>query len=330
MKPTALALTIAACAFGASTLYLSMQLHDERLQSDKLAAETRALNARIAELEKVRADRRFTAVNPFAARPSRDPPKGHAGDDNPAAAIENAVERVAISPPHHNDAFLNKMMRSQVRAHHKKLYADVGTLLGLSKDEAGKLIDLLTDQQLEAMNPLDGASTQQDLLSRMEEKRRQDQAQIAELIGADNAQKLEDFQRSLPARQELDMLARQLDGADTPLSDDQQKRLLTLITEELKRTPAPTMSDTGSLQDFSRAYMTWQEDYEANVAAQVRNVLNSDQLATFDEYQSWQRQMRSQMGVVHAGSDMMFTTAAPAVSMDIAVAPPPARETPRK
>jgi hypothetical protein len=330
MKPTALALTIAACAFGASTLYLSMQLHDERLQSDKLAAETRALNARIAELEKARADRQFTAVNPFAVRPSRDPPKGQAGDDGPAAAIENAVERVALNAPHRNDEILNKMMRAQVRAHHKQLYADVGALLGLSKDEAGKLIDLLTDQQLDVMNRWDGAGSQQDLIRRMEEKKRQDQAQIAELIGADKAEKLEDFQQSLPARQELDMLARQLDGADTPLSDEQLKRLLAVITDERKRIPPPTMSDTSSLGDYSKTYMDWQDNYEENVAAQVRNVLNSDQLATFDEYQSWQRQMRSQMGVVHAGSDMMFTTAAPAVSMDIAVAPPPARETPRK
>ena len=55
---------------------------------------------------------------------------------------------VAINAPRRRDEVFNKMMRAQIRAHHKQLYADVGAQLGLSKDEASKLIDLLTDQQL--------------------------------------------------------------------------------------------------------------------------------------------------------------------------------------
>ena len=99
-------------------------------------------------------------------------------------------------------------------------------------------------------------------LRQMDEKKRQDKAQIAELIGPDKAKTLEEYQRSMPARQELEMLARQLDGADTPLNDDQQKRLLAVITEERKRTPSPTMSDGTSVEDFAKAYMKWQADYE--------------------------------------------------------------------
>lgn len=330
MKSTTLGLLIAAAAFAASTVYLSVQLHDERLQADKLAVETRALNARIAELEKRRGERQFAAMNPFAPVPPGGQSMGRVHNEEPSAASDNAVESVAIDAPPHRDEFFNKMMRAQIRAHHKQLYADVGALLGLSKDEASQLINLLTDQQLAVMKTWEGTTNPQEQLRQMDEKKRQDQAQIAELIGADKAEKLEEFQRSMPARQELDMLARQLDGADTPLNEDQQKRLLAVLTEERKRTPSPTMADGTSVEDFSKAYMKWQADYEESVASQVRSVLNSDQLATFDEYQDWQRQMRSQMGVVHAGSTVTFAGAAPAVSMDVAVAPPPDKEKQRK
>src|SRR5687768_3083576 len=67
MKPTALSLAIAAAALGASSLYLSLQLHEERARADELATETRALHARIAEFEKIRPERRVAGANPFSA-----------------------------------------------------------------------------------------------------------------------------------------------------------------------------------------------------------------------------------------------------------------------
>jgi len=52
MKTSGLSLSIAVLAFGASTIYLAMELSKERAHSEQLADATRALNARIAELEK--------------------------------------------------------------------------------------------------------------------------------------------------------------------------------------------------------------------------------------------------------------------------------------
>ena len=57
MKASIWGLLVAALAFGASTIYLSMQLREERAQAEKFAEATRALNARIAELEKAREQR---------------------------------------------------------------------------------------------------------------------------------------------------------------------------------------------------------------------------------------------------------------------------------
>ena len=55
MKPTILGLMIAAAAFGASTIYLAVQLDEERTRATQVLAESRALQARIAELEILRA-----------------------------------------------------------------------------------------------------------------------------------------------------------------------------------------------------------------------------------------------------------------------------------
>ena len=56
MKPSMLALLIAAGAFGASTIYLGVQLKNEREQADAFAEQARTLSARLAELDKVRAE----------------------------------------------------------------------------------------------------------------------------------------------------------------------------------------------------------------------------------------------------------------------------------
>jgi hypothetical protein len=49
-----LALVIAAGAFAASTIYLGVQLREERERAAEVLAQSRALEARVAELEKAR------------------------------------------------------------------------------------------------------------------------------------------------------------------------------------------------------------------------------------------------------------------------------------
>jgi hypothetical protein len=339
MKPIALSLAIAAAAFGASTLYLSLQLHQERLQADELATQSRELHARIAELEATRAGRDMAGANPFS--PVMTPPGSRTGrhahvEETPAVEAD-LMNGVDFNAPPRSEEFFNKMMRSQVRAHNKQLYLDIGARLGLSKDDANKLIDLLTEQQLHtgmSWNDLTGPDSAWQLMA---EKERQNKAQIAELIGTDKANSFAEYQQSLPARQELDMLARQLDGADAPLTEEQQKRLIDVFVEERLRIPAPTLTDATSLEEHTKASLTWQANYEENVASRTRAILNSEQLSTYNEYREWHTQMRTQMGEVHAGgihpvpgkTGVMFTTSMPAVSADLVVELP-AEERSRK
>ncbi|MEO8018244.1 MAG: hypothetical protein ABI769_10550 [Pseudomonadota bacterium] len=341
MKASVLGLLIATVAFGASTVYLTLQLREERAQADKVADAMLALNARIAGLEKARSERHFATANPFAAAmsPGGPPPDQTFRAEQKSVPEGQVAESVTINaPPPRNAETFQRMMRKQVRARNKQLYADVGVRLGLDKDEANKLIDLLTEQQIQDRRSWGESTGTEDMLRQLQDKQREDKTKIADLIGDDKAKSLEEYQQSLPARLELDMLARQFDGADSPLNEEQQKRLLAVLVDERTRSPAPKMAEATSIEEYSKAYDAWQSDYDESVASQARAIFNPEQLATFHEYSEWQQQMRSQMSAmgggrvlrVPGGPSLMYPTSATIVNADLAIASPAPADKPRK
>jgi hypothetical protein len=102
----------------------------------------------------------------------------------------------------------------------------------------------------------------------MEDARRDDQAEIDAFLGASKAAALRDYQDTIPARQEMEQITRQLEGADANLSEDQQKRLLAALIEERKRVPMPQMSDNTTPEEYTKAYSDWQNDYNERIEAQ--------------------------------------------------------------
>jgi hypothetical protein len=323
MKTSALSLAIAVLAFGASTIYLAVQLREERAHSEQLADATLALNARIAELEKARGANRlavngtFGSINlpPGATSNAQLPQPSAAAEGQPGGRATAAMNQTIFMPQ--GEAF-QKMMRAQMRAQNKQMYADVGTQLDLSREDVKKLIDLLTDQQ--SMGPgIPGDVTNPAERQRLvEDAMRENKAKIANLLGPEKLQSFEEYQQSIPARQELDVLVRQIEGSDAaPLNNDQRKRLLAALTEERKRIPLPQFPPGTDHGEFAKAYSDWQADYNARLAAQARNILNSEQYAAYDDYQQWQREMNEQMNRarIQNGGDgnMTFTTTAPGV-----------------
>jgi outer membrane murein-binding lipoprotein Lpp len=309
MKTSGLSLAIAVLAFAASTIYLAVQLSEERAHSEQLVDATRALNARIAELEKGRDDRRFAMNGTFGSANLPPGAMQNAQLPPPPAASEwqsDAQAAVGVNgsfTPPQSEAF-QKMMRAQLRSYNKQMYADVGAQMGLTREEVNKLIDLLTDQQSGGLAIPDGVTDPVEIQRLMEEASRENKAKIASLLGPEKLESLEDYQRSLPARQELDMVARQIEGSDAaPLNEDQRKRLLAALIEERKRIPSPqfpTGTGTGTAadaNDFAKTYSEWQADYNARVAAQARGILNTEQYTAYDDYVKWQKEMNEQMHI---------------------------------
>jgi hypothetical protein len=321
MKTSGLSLSIAVLALGASTIYLAMQLSEERAHSGELATETRALNARIAELEKARAGFRHVTSGTFAradAAPGTSigavlPPPSAASSESRAAVVGPGGATVmngAAMP--HSEAF-QKMMRAQLRAQNKQLYADAGTQLGLSLEDASKLVDLLTEQYAGGIGIAEDSMNPQERARLMNEVRRETDAKIAGLLGPERLKLLEQYQQTIPARQELDSLAHQIEGSDAAsLSDDQRKRLLTALVDEKNRIPAPNYSRGTTGEDYRKAYFDWQDDYNTRVAAQFRSILNAEQYAAYDQYQQWQNEMNAQMRMA-SGPDgsVIYSAVAP-------------------
>jgi hypothetical protein len=308
MKALNLSLLVALAALASSAIFLWSELQNERAHAAELEARTADLNLRIAGFERshaVPAHRRVPAANTFGA--SGKPP---------AADADQKSDRPQMSPwsmgpaPQRSEA-MQKMMRAQNRAHNKRMYADVGAALGLTREQSNKLIDLITDQQTGGLQPLDEGEDPEAFQTAWAEKQRRLQGEIAELIGADKVATLEEYQKSLPARSELEMLSRQLEGYDAPLNEDQRKKLLKVMTEERERVPAPDYVDGVDLQAFQKTRTAWDDDYNARVAAQARGILDTEQLNAYTEYQQAQKDMRAQFATMMPAGPRRMIQGAP-------------------
>ena len=296
MKSPILGLALSTVAFGASSIYLWTQLDDQRAQADAVRKANADLTARIADLEKRRAD-------VFEQRMGSPPGIGAARSEAAVASavlppppdgkqVWTAMNRDVHTAPPMPEAML-KMMRANVRAQNKRMYFDLQSKLGLTDDQTSDLFDLLADQQTVGLK---GPRTQDPEAARAywEAEQAKRKAAIDDLLGPGKAAQFAEYQKSMPARSELMMISQQLEGVETPLNDSQRSRLLDVLVDERDRIPVPTPAEGTSPEDSRKAYDDWQTDYEKRVADAARGILTTEQLNTYNEYQQWQREMRQQ------------------------------------
>jgi len=319
MKVSMLGLALSTVAFGASTIYLWQQLEDERARTAEVLAASKELNARIVELEKARAEfaqRRFGGPGTFdgslAAQGGPGPDKGPPPPSAEAGKASFATGTIASGqrPPEMPPAMI-KMMRAQMRQQNKRTYFDLQESLGISEEQANKLIDIITDQQADglsmARNNLDPAQQQ----AQWEAAREKQKNDITDLLGPTKAAQFDELQKSMPARMELQGLAQQFESVEAPLTSDQNKRMLAAMTEERDRVPWPAAAAGASQEELAKTYGDWQNDYEERVASRVRGILTPTQLTTYNEYQQWQKDMREQFAA--QGMPRMRGNVAPAM-----------------
>lgn len=309
MKPSAWGLFVAAAAFGASTIYLGMQLREERRRAEQFLEESQALNARIAALESLReaaygAPPAVPESGSTALAAAATDPVAEAGKQaQPPAAVGLPAAEAGVPRPRERSAAAQKMLLSQVRGNNRRLYADVGAKLGLDRESTQQLIDLITEQQVSTLDRvrearLDPAVT--DPRQTFEKVQQENLAQIAALIGADKMEPFRAYQETLPARQEVEALQRQLEGQDSGLSAEQRQRMITALSEERSRVPMPKLAEAATREQYLQALSQWQADYSARAEARAGSILTSEQLAEFSEYQQWSREMREQAALRQA------------------------------
>ena len=118
---------------------------------------------------------------------------------------------------------------------------------------------------------------------------------MSALIGAGKMDEYKAYQETIPSRQEVDMLSRQLEASDASLSSDQRDRMVAALAEERKRVPSPKMSESVSREEYNKAMAAWQDDYNQRAATRAGSILSSEQQSTYSEFQQWGREMRQQM-----------------------------------
>jgi hypothetical protein len=220
------------------------------------------------------------------------------------ALVVAAPKGVALPPGSapSRDAASMQVVRSQMHALNSRLYADVGAQLGLTRDEASKLIDLLTDQQVDRLKG------ERDIADSSA------QSAIADLLGGANAAALAEYQKTLPERHELLAIAGQLEGAGVALTAQQSTRLLAVLADERQRIPEPAPDSTPveSTQEFN----DWQAGHTERVATQARVILSSSQWAVFESYQRELTEQRERLNSLSSrpgqpGAPVNYTDADP-------------------
>jgi hypothetical protein len=332
MRAPILGLAIGTVAFASSSIYLWQQLRVERDHAAQVEKTTQELKARVAELEKVRigfAPRREAGSAGFVSGSFRAGESVALPAAPPSAAAKSGEPEQAVWTVHRQEPSpaMKKMMRMQMRASNKRLYADIGDRLGLNKDATNKLIDLLTDQQTSGMDFVLPGEDPAEVARHSEQMRRDNEMAINDLIGVDKAMALKDYQQTIPARMDVENLVRQLESNDVRVSEEQRKKLVDIYIEERARVPYPEPYEGIEPEAFGKSMAAWQDDYEKRVSAEAGRILDSNQLAAYNEIQQWHREMRAQItpvsaGGMHlrrgvAGNAVMFSTAAPAIAVDV-------------
>ena len=294
MKVPVLGLALTTAAFAGTSLYLRQQLEEEQARTAQMGQTVLALNSRIAALEKSRVMSHAMNSGTFSFPGPGSPASAVAATTGGKVQISEDRPVWTVGRPDSSPAF-QKMMRNQIRASTRRQYADVGEKLGLGKEKTASLIELLAEQQAE--QAVDGPEFQEsaDAHREFEQKQREQELAISNLIGPEKALELKEYQESLPARMELDMLARQLEDNGAPLSEAQRKQLVDVVIEERKRVPMPEYVDGMDQREYARTASAWRDEYEKRVAAEAGHILNAEQLESYNDIQQMQKDLREHL-----------------------------------
>jgi hypothetical protein len=296
MKAGVLGLVISVVAFAGSSVYLWQQLREQRALGAEVTAANEALKARLAELERRGGGWNRLAQADIHGNAKLAGPRGEVVATLPAPPADSNAHGAATQPLKsfrtEPTPAMQRMMRNQMRANHRRMYGDFVKQMGWSSDQANEFYDLLTDQW--SSPGMFGDTDPEQHRLKAEEHHRKMQAKLNDLLGSQNRQAWDDYQQTLAARGEVDMLARQLEGVDLVLSADQRQKLVGALAEEQKRVPQPDYSNYGDADLYTKAMAEWHADYAERTAQRARGILDADQTAAFDEYQQWQKEMREQ------------------------------------
>jgi hypothetical protein len=291
MRNTTLVLGAFTATFAAASVYLGLQLGaardelavmEQRRATDQariqqLEAEFQALEAVLASIEDPGA---APVPPPPALANSREVAKAPPAPGMPAPApAAQRRSNIEDTPAAQN----NRRLQQEIRL--RRRYAEMPEALGLEAAQADKLYDLLAEYRIAEYE--EGRPYEGDRLGRQSVEnatRRERDAAIEALLGPDKAAEFQSFEKSIPARMQVNRIGESMAAASVPLSEAQRKSLTAAVMKEQEVNPPPERATDGTRDpDYEIRFLEWQAGYSSRVQASITPLLSSEQARLYRE-----------------------------------------------
>lgn len=285
MNKLVTALAIVLVSGGLFTVHIWRQLDAKRSQVDdlqtrldKVESGPRSSAHEASSLGSDQAEH-ATASAPLSSpnMPSSSASMSVAGANTPAQIAER-TEAIIGSPE--NQAKARALYRAQLPVK----YPDVAESLGLSKDEAEKLFDLLAKQYDELRRDVRVASTEGETsLQVIGRKSAEGQNELALLLGDKYAQ-WKQYLSEQPTRQQLRDLAAVLNSSGIPqLTDSQNRSVVYALMEAQKRFEQESMKSVPPAEARTRVRNVYSPERNVKLLEAASSYLTAQQLDAYKE-----------------------------------------------
>lgn len=236
MKIVSAILALALVIVGGASIHLSRQVKAERQQIGELKAQLQERDAKLAALEAAPAAHPATSLvpaAPAAPTPAVAPasaPQPARPAPTPAASDLVAAMRAQMESPE-GKAQSRELARTLVA----RSNPGIDEALGLSREQAEKLLDLLAEQQAGTLDVFrssaEGNPSPQDRMAAVQEREKANEAALQAMLGSKYSQ-WQDYKEIRPAYQQRRDLRAVLDASGTPMTDAQGRAFIAALSVE--------------------------------------------------------------------------------------------------
>lgn len=238
-----------------------------------------------------------------------------------AAELQQSLAEAKTNNPMHSmaamfkDPKMREMMKSQQKAFMgpviNKQYGDLFKQLNLTPDQQSAFKDLIMKKMLAGadvgFSMLDDSldsSQRADLAKQVKTQTDAVDNEIKDLLGNDNYQAFQTYEKSVPDRMTVDQFNNQFSGTQNALTDQQQQQLVQAMSDarnNFKWTSGLNQPNPGANGDFANLFTEdninrfaqEREQFDQQFLAQAQQILTPAQLTAFEQFQKTQREMQA-------------------------------------
>lgn len=240
-------------------------------------------------------------VQPVAvAQPAETPAAGASPAGNallpPANAVFNSAEM--LKDPESREA-----EAAQMRVVLPQTYPGLEEELGLMREEADKLHDLLTENQLSmTVNPILTTHRGQIDVSALRDSQRKLDDSIASLLGAYRFGQWQEYQQTRPARLQVVQVDRTMESLGQPLTAVQSRHLTAAFAAEQKRQREETRSQYARISSAGPQAQTLEEKLQRQAERNRRIVEAAEPHLTARQIEMLRTTLEQQLAMSRASS----------------------------